>query len=316
MLGIVSISLSSGFSFQVVGDVLSNRQGCYRFNLVIERLLISGRLQKRASGAYTWPVSISLLSGFSFQVSDCRSGELLDDLLFQSRYRAASHFRDNRFIGHALATHVSISLSSGFSFQGNVLSLHGSGTAAFQSRYRAASHFRSSAVRCVSKSRKFQSRYRAASHFRGAHWRGRGSEKSGFNLVIERLLISGPTASVLLAPSSSFQSRYRAASHFRAEITPRLTASSSCFNLVIERLLISGDCVGCSCGDTRSFNLVIERLLISGARRRMRNRCPLNVSISLSSGFSFQVRPRGAPNTLWLNVRTSASVHFLRDNAC
>ena len=61
------------------------------------------------------------------------------------------------------------------------------------------------------------------------------------------------------------------------------------FNLVIERLLISGEN---SSGKVRhlldGFNLVIERLLISGAVSRVGRECVLLVSISLSSGFSFQ----------------------------
>ena len=86
----------------------------------------------------------------------------------------------------------------------------------------------------------FQSRYRAASHFRfGCFVRCVGVAYR-FNLVIERLLISG------LEPDAPFDER-------------------SCFNLVIERLLISG-CGGFvgSTGSVLSFNLVIERLLISG----------------------------------------------------
>ena len=34
------------------------------------------------------------------------------------------------------------------------------------------------------------------------------------------------------------------------------------------------------------------------------------VSISQSRCLSFQVPARGAPDTLWLNTRTSASLHF------
>ena len=60
-----------------------------------------------------------------------------------------------------------------------------------------------------------------------------------FNLVIERLLISGQSRVVIAMSAFQFQSRYRAASHFRSDRRargyPRLR-----FNLVIERLLISG----------------------------------------------------------------------------
>ena len=64
----------------------------------------------------------------------------------------------------------------------------------------------------------------------------------------------------------SFQSRYRAASHFRKP-TRINTLIIICFNLVIERLLISGE------RDIQLINTL------------------LNVSISLSSGFSFQASP-------------------------
>ena len=62
---LVSISLSSGFSFQGKRSMrVSARAGC--FNLVIERLLISGGEEDRLSRQFS--VSISLSSGFSFQV--------------------------------------------------------------------------------------------------------------------------------------------------------------------------------------------------------------------------------------------------------
>ena len=119
-----------------------------------------------------------------------------------------------------------------------------------------------------------------------------GAERDGccFNLVIERLLISGRgRCSVKSSGLLSFQSRYRAASHFReiAEESVRGVYLAG-FNLVIERLLISGFILpkGTSCISIR-FNLVIERLLISGALlRAVVGSSP--VSISLSSGFSFQ----------------------------
>ena len=117
---------------------------------------------------------------------------------FQSRYRAASHFRRNYQSASRAECSVSISLSSGFSFQ-VVLACPGTrNVVQFQSRYRAASHFRDSVT------------------FTGME------DLPGFNLVIERLLISGVvlTANTLLSLRS--------------------------FNLVIERLLISGtaDCDG------------------------------------------------------------------------
>ena len=118
------------------------------FNLVIERLLISGFPNDVDMGGCVLPVSISLSSGFSFQVHPCHpgghpfrrsfnlvierllisgynlnSGALLAQYhLFQSRYRAASHFRSQ--IGCSFSNRVS----------------------GFQSRYRAAYHFRSRAL--------------------------------------------------------------------------------------------------------------------------------------------------------------------------
>ena len=63
--------------------------GC--FHLVIERLLISGSV---------------MLASYAFACFE-----------FQSRYRAASHFRYAMFAAVAGPSSVSISLSSGFSFQ-------------------------------------------------------------------------------------------------------------------------------------------------------------------------------------------------------
>ena len=87
----------------------------------------------------------------------------------------------------------------------------------------------------------------------------------GFNLVIERLLISG-----------------------RAHTLYREPATGS-FNLVIERLLISGRLFSVGLSTDACFNLVIKRLLISGQFRRGNACVTALFSISLSSGFSFQV---------------------------
>ena len=87
----VSISLSSGFSFQASSVPRLCSRWFYSFNLVIERLLISG--------AYEIATVLALIE-------------------FQSRYRAASHFRKS------------------------AACLPGPSLLAFQSRYRAASHFR------------------------------------------------------------------------------------------------------------------------------------------------------------------------------
>ena len=137
----VSISLSSGFSFQVPRHRRRFMQVNQRFNLVIERLFISGM--------------------------SCLSRSAISLCKFQSRYRAASHFRGSRRISR-------------------------SDSIMFQSRYRAASHFRSPPHPTISSiSSKFQSRYRAASHFRDGETPALSGVWIGFNLVIERLLISG-----------------------------------------------------------------------------------------------------------------------------
>ena len=121
-------------------------------------------------------------------MSETRAG------LFQSRYRAASHFR--------------------FACQKLPAPAHSK----FQSRYRAASHFRDVIAFGVTFSLgMFQSRYRAASHFRADSIVGAAAAwAEGFNLVIERLLISGLTVLEIDEFQLQFQSRYRAASHFRS----------------------------------------------------------------------------------------------------
>ena len=164
------------------------------FNLVIKRLLISGS-PIRDGGMSHAKVSISLSSGFSFQVlfitaltrliysefqsryqaashfrsTKAKSPSRTGSFLFQSRYRAASHFRTRSVETlQRLCFTVSISLSSGFSFQENTVRTAFSTRVKFQSRYRAASHFRSALLMNGNSSRSlmFQSRYRAASHFR------------------------------------------------------------------------------------------------------------------------------------------------------
>ena len=225
---------------------------------------------RRGSGSFTRAfcrVSISLSSGFSFQVSQCSPSIFLLFASFQSRYRAASHFRRNteqRIFGKSV---VSISLSSGFSFQGHRYRFHNRAFLLFQSRYRAASHFRAGASsmftiqKCSFQSRYraashfrsdalsasvtarylFQSRYRAASHFRrlcrpatSPAYHVSISLSSGFSFQVER---ESPKRQ---QPCPTFQSRYRAASHFRITIRCGAGAMRYRFNLVIERLLISG----------------------------------------------------------------------------
>ena len=95
-----------------------------------------------------------------------------------------------------------------------------------------------------------------------------------FNLVIERLLISGldrPSIKIFeddvsISLSSGFS--------FQAEIIViRFVVTIGCFNLVIERLLISGSRTSReSSACTGRFNLVIERLLISGQKNKRRRK--------------------------------------------
>ena len=213
---------------------------CVCFNLVIERLLISG-----------------------ISPSSAPSGKADT---FQSRYRAASHFR-KAALQPSLDTHRCFNLViERLLISGAPQSAHPSPIPMFQSRYRAASHFR----------------------LHGWGYLGRGYLSAGFNLVIERLLISGKRArrmrarfqvSISLSSGFSFQvlpktfaghmlqqfqSRYRAASHFRRQLP--IT----------------------SCGATLRFQSRYRaashfRFLEVCAARSL-----LYVSISLSSGFSFQ----------------------------
>ena len=137
---------------------------------------------------------------------------------------------------------VSISLSSGFSFQ------------VIHAPFLLGSHVPVS----ISLSSGFSFQVTDVHRYQRLH--------RCFNLVIERLLISGDANQwVIMRIATAFQSRYRAASHFRD------------FSRLWKRRF-------------PSFNLVIERLLISGIENRARNRRIVQVSISLSSGFSFQER--------------------------
>ena len=134
----------------------------------------------------------------------------------------------------------------------------------------------------------FQSRYRAAFHFRlSALGTQPRAKRLGFNLVIERLFISGVSivfvyddpffVSISLSSGFSFQGR---------EKSQRTTYVDS-FNLVIERLFISG---------------------ISAASSRLA--ASPTVSISLSSGFSFQAAVAGTPADCLSHVSISLSSGF------
>ncbi len=159
----VSISLSSGFSFQEMRRAgLSTNYS--RFNLVIERLLISGRRKISTSRLLSLFQSRYRAASHFRSRAARQTGERYNRL-FQSRYRAASHFRSPRRPCGRCSS-VSISLSSGFSFQVSALVELEEAGLVFQSRYRAASHFRPPAPR-------------------------EPIHNPSFNLVIERLLISG-----------------------------------------------------------------------------------------------------------------------------
>ena len=110
----------------------------------------------------------------------------------------------------------------------------------------------------------FQSRYRAASHFRVVQLKMQPPGFASFNLVIERLLISGGPSILDHDLRATFQSRYRAASHFREMIED---AGGT-------RYLVS---------ISLSSGFSFQEALSDGA-----GAAGVQVSISLSSGFSFQ----------------------------
>ena len=161
------------------------------FNLVIKRLLISG-VHPVPTTTPACPVSISLSSGFSFQVASSDDANPLSSIRFQSRYRAASHFR--RVFCHCsrYTFRVSISLSSGFSFQ--------------EKRHYGMGVNPSCFNLVIERLLISGLNREVDSYF---------STIFCFNLVIERLLISGADGKVYYTQASEFQSRYRAASHFR-----------------------------------------------------------------------------------------------------
>ena len=189
--------------------------------------------------------------------------------------------------------HVSISLSSGFSFQGG-------------NRHKI--HLRFS---------RFQSRYRAASHFRYECERFPTHARNSFNLVIERLLISGVN---LTSKTVRVRVSISLSSGFSFQVFTGL--STSAFRLEVSISLSSGfsfqvDLPPARICKSASFNLVIERLLISGYTFSDALAVIDNLFQSRYRAAShFRVPARGAPDTLWLNARTSANVHFQRDDAC
>ena len=136
--------------------------------------------------------------------------------------------------------------------------------------------------------------------------------RDSFNLVIERLLISGKSVSTSTGGASRFQSRYRAASHFRLKFQTAIFCWMSSFNLVIERLLISGAAIS---WDGREV-LQVSISLSSGFsfQEYFASALPSldGVSISLSSGFSFQANQRqlNASPDCKFQSRYRAASHF------
>ena len=117
----------------------------------------------------------------------------------------------------------------------------------------------------------FQSRYRAAFHFRPQQRRERPRHIFRFNLVIERLFISGKTwLDKHDERFRQFQSRYRAAFHFRFSV---------------KRLQLRHHRVSISLSSGFSFQAPEEKCNPSASLW-------FQVSISLSSGFSFQVEDK------------------------
>ena len=186
-----------------------------RFNLVIERLLISGGVLSMTPHTLIY-VSISLSSGFSFQGTHQQSGMLWlpsFNLVIERLLISGPSF----LINSSIWIRVSISLSSGFSFQGGHPDWGSTAEILFQSRYRAASHFR--AIGAWWDIQAVTSFNLVIERLLISGWRRCStlhlSQVSRFNLVIERLLISGRRLYRPRCAMSMFQSRYRAASHFR-----------------------------------------------------------------------------------------------------
>ena len=161
------------------------------FNLVIERLLISGKFRLRIRLFMQTNVSISLSSGFSFQAYASGSSgacvnrfNLVIERLLISGTPSDMHLQS--------LFQVSISLSSGFSFQARQARAADAVRNEFQSRYRAASHFRRLPLRkdiqgvlnvSISLSSGFSFQVSPSDFCK--------DDYSSFNLVIERLFISG-----------------------------------------------------------------------------------------------------------------------------
>ena len=186
------------------------------FHLVLKRLFISGD---------TGDINRVLLRGFNLVIErlfisgDSRVSTETGILSFQSRYRAAFHFRGSSGSAGCFHSSVSISLSSGFSFQG-----------------MPCAGLDKTRITPVSISLSSGFSFQVGKELGGACLQGfvSISLSSGFSFQEgDYALLRGVLRCV-------FQSRYRAASHFRAAATANPRACSTRFNLVIERLLISG----------------------------------------------------------------------------
>ena len=239
----------------------------FSFNLVIERLLISGRMSKAARTPTRASVSISLSSGFSFQdrirdIADkIRVGFnlVIERLLISGAaavqaYAVALARSFNLVIERLLISGfcaravcpvrfpVSISLSSGFSFQDQSAMRQASRSVKVSISLSSGFSFQDNASAWHAPPYMFQSRYRAASHFR-----------------LNRYPVDRRHHKVSISLSSGFS--------FQATLCGPLANPLTCFNLVIERLLISGY-LKITEYERRfdGFNLVIERLLISGRK--------------------------------------------------
>ena len=210
----VSISLSSGFSFQDIAQPSGHLEPLRCFNLVIERLFISGHCGDLHRQFLS--VSISLSSGFSFQGVGCTSGGCRHGL-------------------------VSISLSSGFSFQDAGPRAFDRHHQPFQSRYRAAFHFRpqGSTLSCGGLGSRFNLVIERL-FISGTRPRLRRRSRESFNLVIERLFISGRFLKMGYLRGQAVSISLSSGFSFQAKLKRWEWGVERCFNLVIERLFISG----------------------------------------------------------------------------
>ena len=153
------------FHFRETARRLSRRRGPTCFNLVIEMLVISGKLSRR-SGLPRSSFQSRHRDAFHFR------GLLLDKfdacfIMFQSRNRDAFHFRWRSamaafFTSSRFNLVIEMLFISGFAEDFLIQLLH----MTFQSRHRDAFHFRCNPAFLCAAHDKFQSRNRDAFHFR------------------------------------------------------------------------------------------------------------------------------------------------------